>query len=102
MNNKRYFLLFLFFFSFFQADIVVNSAPNSMKLNEAGKVSSSILARAGNNLQAECDEKYPNGIKYGELAITSGYQLPYSLVFHCSVQDMKKENSFQVRMFIFL
>lgn len=79
---------------FFDADIIVNSAPSNMKLNTAGKVSSIILERAGEAIQEECDERFPNGIQNGEVAITSGYKLPYSLVFHCTVQFMTQQNSF--------
>lgn len=79
---------------FFDADIIVNSAPSNMKLNTAGKVSAVILSRAGEAIQKECDESFPNGIQNGEVAITSGYKLPYSLVFHCTVQFMTQQNSF--------
>lgn len=79
---------------FFDADIIVNSAPANMKLNTAGKVSAIILSRAGQAIQEECDQSFPNGIKNGEVAVTSGHRLPYSLVFHCTVQFMTQENSF--------
>lgn len=65
-----------------------------MKLNSAGQVSASILSRAGTGIQEECDEKFPNGIKHLQVAITSGYTLPYSLVFHCTVAYISNQNCF--------
>ncbi|CAC5400968.1 PARP10_14_15 [Mytilus coruscus] len=54
-----------------KTDIIVNSTDKELQLTK-GAVSSSILKKVGNSLAEKCHEKYPNGIDYGSLAITSG------------------------------
>ncbi|CAH1784890.1 unnamed protein product [Owenia fusiformis] len=64
-----------------KVDILVNSVDHSLDLSK-GKVSASLLRVAGNELQKECKEKYPNGIKYGEIAATKAYNLQCKGVYH--------------------
>ncbi|KAJ8298129.1 hypothetical protein KUTeg_024660 [Tegillarca granosa] len=65
-----------------KVDVVVNSTSSDLKLNSRPGLSKSLLEKAGESLQDECDEKYPNGIKVGEIAITNGHRLNCQKVFH--------------------
>ena len=47
-----------------------------------GRASKALLDAAGTGIQAECKQKYPNGIQDGEIAVTSGGQLPCKAIYH--------------------
>ena len=65
-------------------DVIVNNAYHKLNLN-VGEVSSALLKEAGDDLQVECKEKYPEGIFFPEIAVTKGYNLPCQFVFHGSL-----------------
>ncbi|XP_033757735.1 protein mono-ADP-ribosyltransferase PARP14-like isoform X1 [Pecten maximus] len=66
-----------------KVDVIVNTCSKDLKLSN-GAVSSSLLAAAGPQIQAECDQNY-QGIAFGEIAITAGYNLKCQLVCHGSL-----------------
>ena len=45
-------------------------------------MSKALLDRGGQTLQKECQQNAPNGIKSGEVVVTSGGQLKCQLVIH--------------------
>ena len=57
-----------------QVDVVVNSTNKNLQLNK-GAVSRLLLNKAGDHIQLECNQKYPNGIDFGTVAVTSGGNL---------------------------
>ena len=61
--------------------MIVCSGPESLKLRNGG-MAQSLLEVAGPALQAECDQKYPNGVPQGDLAVTAGHDLPCKYVYH--------------------
>lgn len=62
-------------------DVIVNSTNQSIDLN-VGTVSKKLLEVGGEVLQNECRSKYPDGITVGQIAVTSGHNLPCRNVFH--------------------
>lgn len=68
-------------FYFTQVDVVVNVCSPGLDLR-IGHISHAILEAAGGDLQGECTQKYPRGISYGQVAITSAGRLPCKSVFH--------------------
>ena len=65
----------------FQVDAIVNSASTELQLHR-GETSRTLVAKGGKTLQEECDSKAPNGIKFGEVVVTSGGQLQCQYVIH--------------------
>ena len=59
----------------------MNTTSPTLHLN-AGAVSVALLKMAGDRLQDDCKTYYPRGINWGEIAVTQGYALPCSYVFH--------------------
>lgn len=41
--------------------------------------------------QTECNEKYPKGVKPGEVAVTAGYQLQCAYVYHGALPNWEKK-----------
>ncbi|XP_060085651.1 protein mono-ADP-ribosyltransferase PARP14-like isoform X2 [Ylistrum balloti] len=66
-----------------KVDVIVNTCSKDLKLSN-GAVSSSLLTAAGPQMQNECDQKY-QGISFGEVAITKGYNLHCQHVCHGSL-----------------
>ncbi|XP_069140966.1 LOW QUALITY PROTEIN: protein mono-ADP-ribosyltransferase PARP14-like [Argopecten irradians] len=66
-----------------KVDMIVNTCSKDLKLSN-GAVSSSLLAAAGPQMQAECDQNY-QGIQFGEIAVTQGYNLQCHCVCHGSL-----------------
>ncbi|KAI0233840.1 Protein mono-ADP-ribosyltransferase PARP9 [Lamellibrachia satsuma] len=64
-----------------KVDVIVNSTNCQLQL-ERGYVSKALLDRGGQTLQKECQQNAPNGIKSGEVVVTSGGQLKCQLVIH--------------------
>ncbi|XP_078312815.1 protein mono-ADP-ribosyltransferase PARP14-like [Crassostrea virginica] len=64
-----------------EADVIVNTASPNLNLRQ-GAVSNSIVNLGGDTIQQECRAEYPNGINYGEIAITKAGKLDCMLVFH--------------------
>lgn len=67
---------------FWQVDVIVDSTSPNLKLASRPGLSQSLLEVAGQSLQDQCDEEYPDGIKPGELAVTDGYNLKCQRVYH--------------------
>lgn len=59
----------------------MNSAVKELKLDK-GRASKTLLDKAGNTIQQECDQNYANGIKHGEIAVTSGGNLKCKKIYH--------------------
>lgn len=59
----------------------------------AGMVSNSLLKEGGQMLQNECNQNYPNGIKEGEVAKTSGGNLACKAVFHGCLPNWEFDQS---------
>lgn len=62
----------------------MNTTNPGLNLDQ-GVVTGAILKAAGSGLQDECKNKYPDGIKYGEIARTSGHSLACKEVFHVTL-----------------
>ncbi|XP_052277425.1 uncharacterized protein LOC127876354 isoform X2 [Dreissena polymorpha] len=70
----------------FKADVLVSNCGKDLKLKN-GALAESLLEAAGSQLQDECDQNYPNGIRQGDVAVTSGYNLDCEYVFHGSLPN---------------
>lgn len=57
------------------------SGPKDLQLTN-GSLSKSLLEAAGDGLQEELDSSYPDGIDFGECAISKGHNLPCKSVYH--------------------
>jgi len=66
-------------------DAILNTTSRDLDFRK-GTISKIIAAAAGRELQAECESKYPDGIRQGQVVATSGYQLPSKKVYHGSLQ----------------
>ncbi|XP_060585886.1 protein mono-ADP-ribosyltransferase PARP14-like isoform X2 [Ruditapes philippinarum] len=75
-----------------KVDVIVNTTAKNLDLKN-GAVSASLLKTGGMELQQEVTKKYPNGIKDGEIAVTSGQSLRCDIVVHSSLAnwDGKKD-----------
>ena len=69
-----------------QADILVNTTSPDLILTN-GTVSKTILERAGSEIQNECATRFPGGIQWGDVAVTQGYNLKCSNVFHGALPE---------------
>lgn len=56
-------------------------------------MSASLLKNGGPSLQQECTQNYPNGINYGDIAVTSGGNLKCKIVCHGCLNQWRKEGS---------
>lgn len=65
----------------FQVDVIVNSTNKNLDLN-IGALSRTLLKVGGDKLKTECELKYPDGIKPGEVAITSGGAMKCKTLYH--------------------
>ena len=79
----------------FKADVIVNTTSTDLKLNVGG-VSKGLLSVAGDALQNECNTKYPNGMAYGDIAVTSGAQLQCKEVYHTCLRTWSGDQTRQV------
>ncbi|KAL3863201.1 hypothetical protein ACJMK2_004967, partial [Sinanodonta woodiana] len=75
-----------------QADVLVNTTSKDLNLSQ-GAVSASLLAAGGQQLQDECKQKYPKGIKHGEVAITGAGELHCICVLHGCLPDWSDDGS---------
>ncbi|XP_052088539.1 protein mono-ADP-ribosyltransferase PARP14-like isoform X3 [Mytilus californianus] len=75
-----------------RVDAIVNTTSKDLQLNQ-GAVSAALLKVGGQALQDECLQNYPKGVGYGEVAVTSGYNLPCSYVCHGSLDQWRKDGS---------
>jgi len=63
-----------------KVDVIVNAANE--ELRGGGGIDGAIHQAAGHGLLHELIEKYPNGIKTGDVAITGAHNLPLRYIFH--------------------
>jgi O-acetyl-ADP-ribose deacetylase (regulator of RNase III) len=75
-----------------QVGAIVNTTSTDLKLDK-GAVSATLLKKGGPILQQECSQKYPKGVRYGEVAVTSGGQLQCQIVCHGSLDQWRKDGS---------
>ncbi|XP_052081210.1 protein mono-ADP-ribosyltransferase PARP14-like [Mytilus californianus] len=80
-----------------KTDIIVNSTNKELQLKK-GAVSLSILKKVGNSLAEKCHEKYPNGIDYGSLAITSGEKC-WKYIYHFALPSWTVNAEFSKKIF---
>ncbi|XP_061194345.1 protein mono-ADP-ribosyltransferase PARP14-like [Saccostrea echinata] len=73
-----------------KVDIIVNTAAKDLNLSQ-GAVSASLLNLGGIDIQRECHSKYPHGIEFGDIAVTSGGKLNCKNIFHGALQNWDKE-----------
>ena len=68
---------------FIKADVIVNTTSPNLMLN-CGILSKRILKSAGDEIQSECKNYYPNGIDSQEVAITSAGKISqlFMYIFH--------------------
>ncbi|XP_062602530.1 protein mono-ADP-ribosyltransferase PARP15-like isoform X2 [Saccostrea cucullata] len=64
-----------------QADVLVCSGPKDLQLSNGG-LSEALLRIAGRQMQDELNNNYPNGVEYGDISVSGGYQLPCKFVYH--------------------
>ena len=69
--------------------MIVNNTSADLKLDN-GALAESLLRKAGPQLQQECKKEYPNGIKPGEVAVTGGYSLNATKVYHGTIPKWEK------------
>ncbi|KAL4230092.1 hypothetical protein ACF0H5_010477 [Mactra antiquata] len=74
----------------YKADVIVNSTNAALFLNQ-GSISRSIATKAGKEILDECSKKYPNGICFGDIAVTKGYKLQCKHVYHVALPDWGSE-----------
>ena len=61
--------------------MIVNSTNAQLRLDK-GFVSKALLDKGGRVLQDECQKYAPNGIRSGEVVVTSGGRLQCKIVIH--------------------
>ncbi|XP_071180461.1 Fanconi anemia group J protein homolog [Mytilus edulis] len=71
-----------------QANVIVNTTSTNLQLNY-GAVSQSLLCVGGPQLQKECNQKYPDGVNIGDVAVTSGGSLKCDVIFHGALPQWK-------------
>ena len=77
----------------------MNSTGRNLIL-AAGNVSPCLLAKAGPQLQYDCESLRP--IKDGEVVVTSGHGLPCTNVIHACTPSWSDTNSYQVYHYLFV
>lgn len=71
-----------------RCDVMVITASKELKL-KYGALSKSVLEAAGPDIQTACDNNYPSGVDYGEVAATRAYKLHCRFVYFGSLPDWK-------------
>ncbi|XP_052772219.1 uncharacterized protein LOC128211453 isoform X2 [Mya arenaria] len=78
-----------------KAAVIVNTVNKSLDLTK-GQVSKMIAQKAGEKLQKECSQKYPEGIQIGQVAYTGPYELKdpgnVKYLFHSALPFHEKAN----------
>ncbi|XP_067657209.1 protein mono-ADP-ribosyltransferase PARP15-like [Haliotis asinina] len=75
-----------------KVDVIVNSCTPQLNLSN-GPLTKAILRVAGETIQDECKQKYPNGIKPGEVAVTSGGRMTCKQIFHITLTTWKPDDA---------
>ncbi|OPL20876.1 poly, partial [Mytilus galloprovincialis] len=71
-----------------RCDVMVITASKELKL-KYGALSKSVLEAAGPDIQTACDNNYPSGVDYGDVAATRAYKLHCRFVYFGSLPDWK-------------
>ena len=82
----------------------MNNTTKDLTLN-TGSISKAILRAAGQTLKEECSQKYPNGIKYGQVAVTGGHGLKCRNIYHSAlpfIHTSEHEDALQVKLYAFM
>ncbi|KAL3864453.1 hypothetical protein ACJMK2_006137, partial [Sinanodonta woodiana] len=66
------------------SDVIVNSVSKELRLKR-GNLSKTLLKKGGEEIQDECNSRYPNGIQYGDIAVTGSGKLPCKKVLHAAL-----------------
>ena len=72
--------------------MIVNSASNDLDLGR-GKASLALLKAGGSSIQADCNQKYPNGISVGEVAVTTAGDLKCKNILHICLEAYSHKKS---------
>lgn len=59
-------------------------------------MSQSLLCVGGPQLQKECNQKYPDGVNIGDVAVTSGGSLKCDVIFHGALPQWKDAGALTV------
>ncbi|CAL1541137.1 unnamed protein product [Lymnaea stagnalis] len=78
-----------------KADVMVTSIRPDLNMS-MGLVITSVLRQGGDELQDELNTKYPQGIKYGEFAVSGGGKLPLKRIYHASLPQWDSNTSVDV------
>ncbi|CAC5387435.1 BRIP1 [Mytilus coruscus] len=78
-----------------QANVIVNTTSTNLQLNY-GAVSQSLLCVGGPQLQKECNQKYPDGVNLGDVAVTSGGSLKCDVIFHGALPQWKETGALTI------
>ncbi|XP_053391617.1 uncharacterized protein LOC128554359, partial [Mercenaria mercenaria] len=76
-----------------KADVLVNTTNKDLILTR-GKVSQELLTLAGTSLLDQCKNKYPDGIRNGEIAVTDSHNLRergFKFIYHAALLDYSYE-----------
>ncbi|XP_045202847.2 uncharacterized protein LOC123556308 [Mercenaria mercenaria] len=73
-----------------KADVIVNSCNQALMLTHGG-LTKSFARAAGPGLQTECSKTYPNGICFGDIAVTGGHRLNCKAVYHVALPPWDSE-----------
>ena len=69
------------YFVYLQCDAIVNIVDKTLDLKR-GTISATLLSNGGDELQQELKTKCPNGLEFGQIAVTSGKKLACQFVIH--------------------
>ncbi|XP_046556181.1 uncharacterized protein LOC124265429 [Haliotis rubra] len=79
-----------------KADVLVNTTSLKLELNQ-GAVSKSLLKEAGKDIQKECNTKYPQGIKHGEIAETDAGNIKgCKAIYHGALQIVDEKGLMEI------
>ncbi|XP_069131153.1 protein mono-ADP-ribosyltransferase PARP14-like [Argopecten irradians] len=82
-----------------QADVLVTNSSGNLNL-KAGRTTKALLDAGGETLQEQCNTNYPQGIRAGEVATTTGGNLNCQYVFYCFMTSWKDaETAFSKEVF---
>ena len=71
-----------------KTDVIVNSTSASLNLNW-GSLSKLLNGTAGPVVQNECSLRYPNGINFDQIAVTSSGNIKDAkFIFHVTVENL--------------
>jgi hypothetical protein len=74
-----------------QVDVIVNSTSPDLQL-QRGLLSKAILKAGGKRIQDECDRNYPDGIKVGDVAVTTAGHMQCSNIYHISIKHFDSKS----------